>query len=141
MTMEGMNNFSKLLGSDNARTAAMEAKQEILHKAVDSREVGWGALETFLLKLCSLFSERCKDVSNALTDIQRVLAQNPDENIQLNVGVSRLYLTAEVYRQIGATLHYQVEVLDDRARLILSGELNNPNASVIAQCAFTGCLL
>lgn len=132
MTMGSLNNFSKLLGHDNARTAAMEAKQEILHKAVDSQEVGWGALEAFLLKLCSLFSERCKDVDNALTNIQRALVQDPnilnDKN-QLSLAVSRLYLAAEVYRQIGATLHYQVDVRDDRARLMLSGELNNPTAS------------
>lgn len=51
MTMEGMNNFSKLLGSDNARTAAMEAKQEILHKAVDSREVEMGGAGNFLAEI------------------------------------------------------------------------------------------
>lgn len=135
MAMCSLKNFSKLLSNSDAGTAVMEAKQEIIHKAIESQEVGWGALEIFLLKVCASFnSSRCKALSNTLNDIQQVLEQGFDDHIlndknSLNSSVLRMYLAAEIYRQIGATLHYQVNIVGDRAMLILSGEQNNSNVS------------
>ena len=129
-----LHNFSKLLEHSDTSAAAIEAQKNIIHKVIDSKgqDSGWTKLEIFLLDLCSLFSKRCKDVSNTLTDVQRIIYHfqdyvNADSGMEkIAQGIFKLYITSEIYRQLGATMSYKVETSSlpesTKSKLILSGQ-------------------
>lgn len=130
-----MNNLSTLLKSDNVAQAVTEARNNMLKSMVSSgaQDSGWGTLEVFLMKLCSLFSERCKNVSATLTDIQCVIDDfkgnhySPDGRALSDVeqGVFNLWLAKGIYRKLGADMHFQVNMDAGSltgAKLILNGQ-------------------
>lgn len=131
--MVTIRNFSKLLEGNDTGAAAIEAKKNIIHNVISSnaQDSGWGSLEVFLVRLCSLFSARCKDVSNALTDVQRTIdhlkdyVQVDSEEAMGDIaqGVFKLYIASEVYRQLGATMSFRVNVEGlTNAKIMLSGQ-------------------
>ena len=129
-----LHNFSKLLEHSDTSAAAIEAQKNIIHKAIDSKgqDSGWTKLEIFLLDLCSLFSRRCKDVSNTLTGVQRVIGLyqdyvNADSGMEkIAQCIFKLYITSEIYKQLGVTMSYRVETSSlpesTKSKLILSGQ-------------------
>ncbi|HHN6585306.1 TPA: hypothetical protein ACP61A_004347 [Escherichia coli] len=145
--MATVHNFSKLLEGNNASAAAIEAKKNIIHNVISSnaQDSGWGELEVFLVRLCSLFSARCKDVSNALTDVQRTIdhlkdyVQVDSEEAMEDIaqGVFKLYIASEVYRQLGATMSFRVNMEGStNAKIMLSGQ---PGESSELKAAELGC--
>lgn len=138
-----MNNLSTLLKSDNVAQAVTEARNNMLKSMVSSgaQDSGWGTLEVFLVKLCSLFSERCKNVSATLTDIQCAIDDfkgnrySPDGRALSNVeqGVFNLWLAKEIYRKLGADMYFQVNMDAGSltgAKLILNGQSTGPTSSI-----------
>ncbi len=129
-----LHNFSKLLEHSDTSAATIEAQKNIIHKVIDSKgqDSGWTKLEIFLLDLCSLFSKRCKNVSNTLTDVQHIICHfqdyvNADSGMEkIAQGIFKLYITSEIYRQLGATMSYRVETSSlpesTKSKLILSGQ-------------------
>lgn len=130
-----MNNFSTLLKGADADVASIEARKNMLKSMINSeaQDSGWGTLEVFLVKLCSLFSKRCKNVSATLTDIQHAINgfkdnYRPATGQDLSVAgqsVFKLWLAAGIYRKLGADMHFQVNIDADSldsAKMILSGQ-------------------
>lgn len=130
-----VNNFSTLLKGANAEDASVEARKNMLNSMINSgaQDSGWGTLEVFLVKLCSLFSERCKSVNATFTEIQRTIDDFKDNRYRpvgqdlLNTeqSVFKLWLAARIYHKLGADMHFQVNIDADRpdsAQLILSGQ-------------------
>ncbi|MEF4439317.1 hypothetical protein U9890_22865 [Escherichia coli] len=131
----GLSNLSTLLKSDNDTQAVSEAQKNILKSMINSKaqDSGWGKMEVFLLKLCSLFSERCKNISTTLADIQCALNTFKDDHYvsgEQNLEESercvlRLWLAKEIYRKLGADMYFQVNAdpgNSTRAQLVLDGQ-------------------
>lgn len=131
-------NFKKLMSASSAESAVKTAKKDMCQHAISHQGQvcnGWGGLEHFLLRLCSMFSSRCASVCEAIVKVQNIQEEIERSSVDVGTngiakGMLRLYQTSMLYNTLGATMSFRVETTgtdttDTDAKLIIRGQLQD----------------
>lgn len=132
MAVQNVHRFSSLI-TDNSPEAVMKARKDIAANIINTKgaDTGWKGIDLFLLRACSMFSERCKLTQAALDETHIICNALGNYNSEENAndvanGMVNLFLASKVYNILNMDMCFEVRAYGDDSKVILN-DRNAPN--------------